>query len=305
MPDSIDLEFREALESHNRRLYISLARLGTGGSAETFLVLCTTGAYAGHVFAAKVFRRRSKPERRRSFLQEHAFLRDCTHPAIMRVFDDGFYADERPFFVAEYLPDTLSRQLRAPDVPLLTKLSYTLQLLSALKYLAAHDLVHRDIKPSNIFLKGGTCVLGDFGLMRPYDSPSTELDRVQLKESLGPGMPRSYRTPDLVGYLKGQGPPSPQSDVFQLGLVLAELFTGRNPQRPMSGNRFDSRIRMDPVTVVLGRFGAAIGAIISEMLQADPASRPSAADVFQNWMDLFVSAAQERHDLEGSVRLVT
>lgn len=189
-------------------------------------------------------------------------------------------------------------------LPLTVKLRYTLQLLSALKYLAANGVVHRDVKPGNIFLNGRTCVLGDFGLMKPYESPAIDADRAQLKESLGPGMPRSYRTPDLVDYLNGGPPPSPNSDVFQVGLVLAELFTGKNPQRPMRKGSFTSPVRLDRIRTVPGRFGDAIRDLVSAMLQFDPGRRPSALEIFDNWMGLFISAVQERHDAEGSVRQV-
>jgi hypothetical protein len=74
-------------------------------------------------------------------------------------------------------------------------------------------------------------VLGDCGLVKRHD-PAIPDDRSLVKQSAGPGMPRCYRTPDLVAYLKGGPPPSPKSDVFQLGLVLAELFTGRTRNGP-------------------------------------------------------------------------
>ena len=303
MQNQSELEFNQGLESHNRRTYINLKFLGSGGSGDTYLVLCTSGPHSGHLFAAKIFRSVSKPERRLSFLQEHAFLRDATHPAIMRVFDDGFFLDERPFFIAEYLPQTLHGRLHSVD-RLFTKLSYALQLLSALAFLERNEVVHRDIKPRNIFVKVGTCVLGDFGLMKRCDSHGIEPDREVLKGSLGAGMPRSYRTPDLVEYLKGRAAPSPKSDVFQLGLVLAELFTGMNPQRPMSKGRFTSPVKLKPIPPITGMLGDAIGRLITDMLTFDPAVRPSASKIYKNWEGLFIRAAKEEHDLEGAIRPV-
>jgi serine/threonine-protein kinase len=103
-------------------------------------------------------------------------------------------------------------------------------LLSALRYLASSrpPVVHRDVKPQNIFIKGRSCVLGDFGLMKVLNG-SEEMDREVFRESTGPGMPYYYRTPDLIAYAKGEANITPKSDVFQLGLVAAELFTGWNP----------------------------------------------------------------------------
>ena len=66
----------------------------------------------------------------------------------------------------EYLPDTLWDAMKAGSLDDPAKVSVVMQLLSALDYLSRRDpyVVHRDIKPKNIFLKAGTCVLGDFGL---------------------------------------------------------------------------------------------------------------------------------------------
>src|SRR5262249_37848427 len=149
----------------------------------------------------------------------------CDHPAVMRVFDEGLYLGEHPFVVAEYLPDTLGHVLRTAP-PMMAKMAYAVQLLSALEYLStpAITVVHRDIKPANVFIKGGSCVLGDFGLMKRL-TVNRELDQEMLKTSVGPRMPRNYRTPDLVEYYKGGPVPTDKSDVYQLGLLFAELFS--------------------------------------------------------------------------------
>src|SRR5262249_27408858 len=199
--------------------YTCLQRLGMGGTAETYLMLATSGLLRGQIFAVKVFRRQSKPEWRANFLDEIKFLQSCDHPAVMRVFDEGLYLDQYPFVVAEYLPGTLRNVLRTSPL-MMAKMGYAVQMLSALEFLAtaAVSVVHRDIKPANVFIKGGSCVLGDFGLMKRTKADTT-VDREMIKESLGPRMPRGYRTPDLIEYLKGGPAPTDKSDIYQLGLV--------------------------------------------------------------------------------------
>ena len=59
-------------------------------------------------------------------------------------------------------------------------------------------------------------MLGDFGLMKLLDDTNVE-DREIFKESIGPGMPFYYRTPDLVAYAKNEAQLTVKSDVFQLG----------------------------------------------------------------------------------------
>jgi serine/threonine protein kinase len=151
----------------------------------------------------------------------------------MRVYDTGVFrngSDEFPFIVAEYLPQRLFDVIRGNTASVTQKLSYAIQLLSAISHLSyiKPAVVHRDIKPQNILVKGGSCVLGDFGIMKLLDG-NIEEDRETFKGSIGLGMPFFYRTPDLITYARNEGDITTKSDVFQLGLVLAELFTGRNP----------------------------------------------------------------------------
>lgn len=273
------------------KIYVNLRRLGTGGSAETYLVLATSGPLRGLQFAAKIFRRLSKPEWRDSFLEESSFLRTCSHPAVMRVFDEGIYRDEHPFVVAEFLPQTLSAIMRR-RTKFAEKLSYALQLFSALEYLAslATPVVHRDIKPTNIFIKGGSCVLGDFGLMKHHVA-NPSLDREFLQESMK-GMPRNYRTPDLVEYFKGGPLPTPKSDVFQVGLVLAELFTGSNPLQPIMGDDFDAPIALDPIGDVDDPLWKHVKAGIQWMLAIDPNARPGPDAMLDLWREDFLAAVK-------------
>ena len=207
----------------------------------------------------------------------------------MRVFDEGVYQEDHPFVVAEFLPLTLSSAMRG-QTEFADKLSYALQLLSALAYLASLEtpVVHRDIKPTNIFIKGGSCVLGDFGLMK-RQAADVLPDREFLRESLK-GMPRNYRTPDLVEYLNGGPVPTPKSDVFQAGLVLAELFTGSNPLRPGKGNDFDSPVELDELSDANEPLWQHIKPGVQEMLAIKPDERPGPDVLLELWPGLFLEA---------------
>ena len=107
-------------------------------------------------------------------------------------------------------------------------------------------------------------------------------------------MPRSYRTPDLVHYLKGGPPPTNRSDIYQLGLVFAEMFSGSNPQRPMKTGDFTEPIELDPFTI-RGGLSQPIHDLIEPMLHPDPIQRPSAAELFPKSQDQFLESAKRSH----------
>lgn len=307
MSDALYLPSGKSLKSNSDNWYRIIQTLGAGGNAVTYLVICTSGANKGVMFALKIFRRLSKPERRARFLEEVAFLKDVSHPSIMRVFDEGDFTytvagtrNDYPFVIAEYLPRTLYDVIRSGSLRTVQKLSVSVQLLSALAHLEAMDpqAVHRDIKPQNIFIKGQSCVLGDFGLMKLLDDHEEE-DREVFKESVGVGMPFFYRTPDLVAYAKNEAPLSVATDVFQLGLVLTELFTGRNPCRRPPGNNMLSDIELEPIGTIGGELSGAIASLLNRMLILDSATREKASALMDPWMGVLDSATSSAVNLDG------
>ncbi|HUG69713.1 MAG TPA: protein kinase [Pirellulaceae bacterium] len=306
MPDWVNLSFQQGIQAESDTWYNNLQRLGSGGNAVTYLMASSGGQYQGVCFAVKVFRRVSMPDRRESFLGEVRFLRTCDHPCVMRIYDEGVYREDHPFVVAEYLPQTLLDVIRADSPTLVEKLSYALQLLSTLAYLDTKAVIHRDIKPQNIFVKGRSCVLGDFGLMKrlPHDE-EIDVRQTTIKESVGVGMPFFYRTPDQVAYARGDANLTTKSDIFQLGLVIAQLFSGRNPERRAEHDDFLSDVLLEPkeawITQIPFGFRDSIAGLIESMLIEDPENRPTAAELVDPWRGIFFAAAQQQSALEGRV----
>lgn len=134
--DELTLKFEDGIKASSGYWYKNIQWLGRGGNVVTYLMLADTGPFMGTPFAVKIFRRASKPERCQSFIAEMNFLNECEHPGIMRTYDDGVYREGHPFVVVEYLPQTLAQVIRAGITPMVEKLSYVLQLLSTLDYLA-------------------------------------------------------------------------------------------------------------------------------------------------------------------------
>lgn len=305
------LRRNERVQARSGVYYRNLQWLGSGGNAEVYLTLALNDQFRGVLFALKIFLRTSDEVRSERFLQETEFLKTCDHPSIMRVYDDGTYehrqgnlAEEYPFVVAEYLPKTLHNIMQEGSSSV-ERVSYTLQLLSGLAYLDQLDpkVVHRDIKPKNIFVKGKSCVLGDFGLMKFVENEvegEEETEDVEIyKESIGPRMPFFYRTPDLVAYAKNEAALSTISDVYQLGLVVAHLFTGWNPQK--RAENFLDPIELENIGFIPGALHSTVRDLIGAMLEQDPGERMSPADLIDGWDGVFRETVDLSNRLDGRV----
>lgn len=299
---AIGLSVGQSIRSKGNEWYKCVQHLGTGGNAVTFLVFSTSGRNNGCLFALKIFQRVSDEDRLRKFHREIEFLEGCSHPAIMRVYDSGAFSSQgqsHPFVIMEYLPAHLHTEMRRGTLDMTAKVSLATQLMSALAYLDEQTpkIVHRDIKPQNIFVKGKTCVLGDFGLMKVYAEGVTEAEEDRADMAAYIGMPFYYRTPDLVAYTRGEASITTASDVFQLGLVLAELFSGRNPCR-VPNQKLDPVV-LDPIAHIPGELGTRVFHLIGRMLENEPSERPTVSSLLDHWNGVFESAVEMAHALNG------
>ncbi|WP_269532348.1 protein kinase [Chitinimonas sp. BJYL2] len=298
----------QTIKSANSVYYRVIQALGNGGNSLVFLVEATSGEHRGVLFAMKVFTKIGDEARKSRFLQEVAVLQQFTHPAIMRVYDTGIVAKEHggqavafPFLIADYLPQTLRDVMLSGSFPMAFRLAFCLQMLSGLSYLASRkpQIVHRDIKPENIFVKGRSFVLGDFGLIKSLSDDGDKEDPGFLIDSVGPRLPRFYRTPDLVDYCRGKETISTKSDVFQLGLVFAEVFTGVVPLKKCE--KILDPVELEPLGAIAGSQEVSIRAQIERMLEPDVTRRYPAADLFDSWEGIFRAVVTAAHGLEGRV----
>src|SRR5579862_4002619 len=267
------LENSLRVDASDGEQYRIIQFLGEGGNCQVYLAICTKGKWQGILFAIKFFTKTEDRDRLAQFEKERKFLSSIWHPCLMKIYSEGTHyistSNKRvPFVVCDYFPDRLDWKMKNKKLRHTEKLIYLTQLLSALDFLARHSfpIVHRDIKPQNIFLKGYTCVLGDFGLMKELDPAILvkDDDGEFLKHSKGAGMPKYYRTPDLVKYAKGEQSLTTASDIFQLGLVAAEMFTGQNPLK-RSVNMLDT-VELNDLNDVIGQDGKLIRDYIQKML---------------------------------------
>ncbi len=162
------------------------------------------------------------PRRLEYFRREVRLTRQISHPNVCRVYDIG-EVDGQQFLSMEYIDGEDLRVLlrRIGRLPYDKGIQVSQQLCAGLA--AAHDqgVLHRDLKPANIMIDGrGHVRITDFGLAQLSE---------ERREGEIAGTP-AYMAPEQL--TRGQA--SIQSDLYALGLILSELFTGKQAQKPGS-----------------------------------------------------------------------
>jgi len=214
--------------------YQLVERLAVGGMAELFIATSP----GEHGFQKKVVIKRLLPHLvadetyNAMFIDEAKLTARLVHPKIAQTFELG-KVDDSLFIAMEYvdgidvlalLREFASRRRRV-DPQLAAWIAHeTLDALDYAHNLKAEDgsamgIVHRDISPSNVLLSiRGDVKLVDFGIARAKDPDRAHKSKTgTLKGKYG------YMSPEQVI----EQPLDARSDVFSVGVVLAELLTGR------------------------------------------------------------------------------
>ena len=200
------------------------------------------------------------------FKNEVRIARRVSHPNVCRVYDVGD-VEGHTFFTMEYVDgeDLASLLRRIGRLPEDKALDIARQLCAGLAAAHAKGVLHRDLKPANIMLDGrGQVVITDFGL-------AGIADQIQGAE-VRSGTP-AYMAPEQLAGKEV----STRSDIYSLGLVLYEVFTGKRPfaessaaKSRASGDRTVSR----PSSVVRD-LNPVVERVILRCLETEPSARPA------------------------------
>jgi serine/threonine-protein kinase len=207
-------------------------------------------------------------ERLARFRAEVRVAREVSHPNVCRVYDIGEAAGH-PFLSMEFIDgENLASLLRRIGrLPHDTAIEMARQLCAGLA--AAHEkgVLHRDLKPANVMIDGrGKVRLADFGLAAVASHAA--------HDALA-GTP-AYMAPELFD----QTPPSVQSDVYALGLVLYEMFTGKAAFKSATVADM-ARLHRESAPTSLSQLVSdadpGVERVIARCLAKDPAERPASA----------------------------
>jgi tetratricopeptide (TPR) repeat protein len=233
--------------------YRIVSELGRGGMAVVYLAERVDGAFGQQVALKVVKRGIDTDEVLTRFRQERQILASLNHPGIARLLDGGETPDGRPYLVMELVKgEPIDRYCERAALGVDARVDLCIAVARAVQHAHRHLVVHRDLKPSNILITAeGEIRLLDFGIAKLLETSPVEYAAPPTRTALRVMTPE-YASPEQV---RGE-PITTGSDVYQLGLILFELLTGRRAQ------------------VFDGHRAAEVDAIVLH----EPAPRPSAVE---------------------------
>ncbi len=200
--------------------YRIIEQLGSGGMATVYQAYHPAlDRYVAIKVLHAVFK--SDPQFFERFQREARIVAKLEHPNIIPVYDFNEHQGE-PYLVMRYVEgETLKPHLEGQPISPDEVLRLMRPVCQALGYAHQQGVLHRDIKPSNIMVaKDGGIYLTDFGLARMMQLGESTLSQDKL-----------MGTPQYISPEQAQGNPNldGRTDIYSLGVVLFEMFTGRVP----------------------------------------------------------------------------
>ncbi|UAA39168.1 serine/threonine protein kinase [Paraneptunicella aestuarii] len=197
-------------------------RLGHGGMGDVYLAERSDHEFQQKV-AIKIIRDGLHHQSVHTFFQrERQILADLNHPNICHLLDGGTTSDGMLYFVMEFIEGiTITEYCQNNNLSLQERLSLFITICHAVQSAHQKLIIHCDIKPDNILVtQEGILKLLDFGIAN-LTTTETVADWKQQHIAIS----YSYASPEAMAQI----PPSTESDVFSLGILLFELAVQQHP----------------------------------------------------------------------------
>lgn len=248
--------------------YRIIGLLGRGGMGEVYRA---DDLKLGQAVALKFLPRhlQRNPQRLERLLNEVRLARQVSHPNVCRVYDVG-EAEGQHFLTMEHVDGENLESLlrRIGRLPGDKGAEVGRQLCAGLAAVHDQGILHRDLKPANVMIDGrGRARITDFGLA----SLAVHVD----DSDVAAGTP-AYMAPEQLAGKEC----TVASDLYALGLVLHELFTGR---KVFPGNAREDIARQQARAIptnpsnLVNDLDPAFEYVVHRCLEMDPKARPRSA----------------------------
>jgi serine/threonine protein kinase/WD40 repeat protein len=164
------------------------------------------------------------------FEAERQTIARMEHPHIASVIEAGATEEGRPYFAMEYVPGSpVTEYCDERRLPVEERLLIFIMVCRAIEHAHQKGVIHRDLKPSNILVREqeGQAVpkVIDFGVAKAVDASADEAAGFTINDAII-GTP-AYMSPEQAG--RGNRDIDTRADIYSLGVILYELFTGTTP----------------------------------------------------------------------------
>jgi serine/threonine protein kinase len=273
----------------------ALTKLGGGSAYEAYLAWDEKLMY---LVVAKILRPHLLEQEwaQKSLAREAGALGRLQHPMLVRGFG-AVLTGERPHLVMEHLEGPhLARLIRRfGPLPLEQFVPLAINLCSVTHYLGTEKMVHLDIKPRNVVI-GIPPKLIDLSVARSFSQATRITGFIGTDLYMAPEQCEPNKRHEI-------GPPA---DVFGMAATLYEAVSGQAPfKRPEGFNNDDvferfPQIIEEPFALDPKQVPSAIGDLLLECMQHDPAARPTALEAAER-LEPILAAMPRRHRL-GKLR---
>lgn len=264
--------------------------LGEGGAGQVYRA---EHAVLERPFAIKVLLDSVRHDKRfaERFRVEARTASLLQHPNIVNITDFGRTEQGRLYLVMQYVDgeslEQINDRLRPDTMPLGRSIPILAQVCGAVQAAHAESIVHRDLKPDNVMI--GRTPSGDelakvldFGLAKILSGAGGDGDGAMRITGKG----EIFGTPEYMSPEQARGEPVDQrADVYSLGAMAYELFTGRPPiAHPDLGDQLRAVLQEEPVPLRQARSATepplpeAIEAAVHQCLIKDREQRAPSVD---------------------------
>jgi serine/threonine protein kinase/lipoprotein NlpI len=279
----------------------------------------------GRDVALKVLREdlRENADMVRRFVEEAQIGGQLQHPGVVPIYELGTFADHRPFFAMKLVKGHTLAQLladrRSPADDLPRFLSIFETVCQTMAYAHARGVIHRDLKPSNVMVGSfGEVQVMDWGLAKILPRggvvDDAQAGKTEHRETViatarsgsdEPGLSHAgsiMGTPSYMAPEQARGEIDvidDRADVFALGSILAEIFTGEPAFTGRTAGEIQRKAALGDTAPALARLEACgadaeLITLAKDCLARERDDRPRDASAVAKRITAYLASVQER-----------